>query len=278
MTEKICLGLFTEPSRLTSRLIYYTVGKLRAGGDQIARAVYREAMQELTRFIEPTYLVYAGFAGVFLGLLFLLLYLYHRITWVIRVISGKKTISPGLVSSLGRLVMIFLWTSIFGMCLFFGFFLRSYHAFTIERPVAEILSEPLGAARANRITVIRFDPPASQEFLILGDQWMIEGDILKWDDWLNFLGLETRYRLTRVRGRYVSTHQEALEKPTVYSLVRDEHHFLWKYLYEYGHRLPFVSTVYGGAVFQVAKGSHRFLLYVGPSGFIVRGKPGHLTS
>jgi hypothetical protein len=79
-------------------------------------------MQELTRFIDPTYLVYAGVAGVFLGLLFLLLYLYHRIRWLLRLVSRKKTASPGLVSSLGRLIMILLWTSVFGMCLFFGFF------------------------------------------------------------------------------------------------------------------------------------------------------------
>ena len=231
-----------------------------------------KGMQELTRFIEPTYLVYAGVAGVFLGLLFLLLYLYHRIRWMVKIISRQKTVSPGLVSSLGRLVMILLWTSVFGMCLFLGFFLRSYHAFTLERPVAEILSEPLGAARASLITIVQFNPPASRHFVIRGDQWMIEGDILKWDNWLNFLGLETRYRLTRVRGRYVSTHQETLQQPTIYSLVKDEHHPFWKYLYEYGHRMPFVSTVYGGAVFQIAGGPHHYLLHVGPSGFIVRGK------
>ena len=231
-------------------------------------------MQELTRLIDPTYLVYAGVAGVFLGLLFLLLYLYHRIRWVLRLLSRKKTVSPGLVSSLGRLIMILLWTSVFGTCLFFGFFLRSYHAFTLERPVAEILSEPLGAARTSLITVMQFHPPATRQFLIRGDQWMIEGDILKWDEWLNFLGLETRYRLTRVRGRYVSAYQETLEKPTIYSLAKDEHHPFWQCLYEYGHRVPLVSTVYGGAVFQIAGGPHRYLLYVGPSGFIVRGKPG----
>lgn len=235
-------------------------------------------MQEITRFIDPTYLVYAGVAGVFLGLLFVLLFFYHRIRWLLRLVARKKTVSPGLVSSLGRLVMILLWTSIFGASLFFGFFLRSYHAFTEERPVAEILSEPLGVDKTSRITLVQFDPPLSRQFLIRGDHWMIEGDILKWDDWLNFLGLQTRYRLTRVRGRYASTQEETREKPTIYSLVQDEHHPFWKYLYEYGHRMPLVSTVYGGAVFQIAGGPHRYLVHVGPSGFIVRGKPGESSS
>ena len=156
--------------------------------------------------------------------------------------------------------------------LFFGFFLRSYHAFTHERPVAEILTEPSGVEKTSLVSLAQFDSRTSRQFLIRGDQWMIEGDILKWDDWLRFLGLETRYRLTRLRGRYVSTEEETRQRPTVYSLVKDEHHPLWKFLYKYGPRLPFVSTVYGGAAFQVAGGPRRYLLYVGPSGFVVREK------
>ena len=235
-------------------------------------------MQELARFIEPTYLVYAGVGGVFLGIVFLLLFLYHRIRWFLRVISRKKTVSPGLISSLGRLIAILLWTSLFGMSLFLGFFLRSYHTFTRERPVAEISCETLGGEKTSRITLGQFNPPMSRQFLIRGDQWMIEGDILKWDEWLNFLGLETRYRLTRLRGRYVSTEEEAREKPTIYPLVKDENHPFWNVLYACGPRLPFVSTVYGGAVFQTAGGPRRYLLYAGPSGFVVREQPGQPTS
>lgn len=232
-------------------------------------------MQQLARFINPTYIVYGGLGGVFLGLLFLLFFLYHRIRWFLRLISRKKTVSPGLFSSLGRLITIFLWTSIFGILLFFGFFLRSYHAFTYERPVAEISTEPSGVQKTSVVSLAQFNPPTTRLFLIRGDQWMIEGDILKWDDWLRFLGLETRYRLTRLRGRYVSTEEETRQKPTIYSLVKDEHDPLWKLLYEYGPRLPFVSTVYGGAVFQVAAERKSYFLYVSSSGFLIREKPRH---
>lgn len=235
-------------------------------------------MHELTRYIDPALLAYLGVAGVFLGLIFLLLFLYHRIRWLLRLLSRKKAASPGLVSSFARLVAILLWTALFGVSLFFGFFLRSYHAFTLERPVAEISSEPLGGERMSRITLVQFDPPATRQFLIRGDQWMIEGDILKWENWLNFLGLETRYRLTRLRGRYVSTELESRERPTVYSLVENEAHPLWGALYGYGGRLPFVSTAYGGAVFQIAGGPRRYLLYVAPSGFVVREKTRPTTS
>jgi hypothetical protein len=73
-----------------------------------------------------------------------------------------------------------------------------------------------------------------------------------------------------LRGRYLNTQDEFREPKTIYSLVEDEDHPLWRYLYQYGGELPFVSTVYGNAAFQAARNSERYLLYVGPSGFIVR--------
>ena len=99
---------------------------------------------------------------------------------------------------------------------------------------------------------------------------MLEGDILKWDDWLNFMGLHTRYRLTRIRGRYLRTTDEMKEQPTIYPLVENENHPLWRYLYDYGPELPMVSTVYGNAVFQTSGKEKRFKIFVGLSGFVVR--------
>jgi len=170
-------------------------------------------------------------------------------------------------------MLILFWTAFFGMSLFLGFFLRSYHAFTYEKPVAEIRIHPLEDDKLSQITLIQFLPQhgqTTQQFFLRGDQWMIEGDVIKWDPWLNFMGLHTRYRLTRLRGRYVSTMEEVQAKKTIYSLVEQENHPFWQYLYQYGHRLPFVSTVYGNAVFQVSREERNYLIYVGRSCFIVR--------
>jgi hypothetical protein len=103
---------------------------------------------------------------------------------------------------------------------------------------------------------------------------MIEGDILKWDNWLNFLGLHTRYRLTRLRGRYLSAQEELYQPKTIYSLVEDENDLFWRYLYKYGPRLPFVSTVYGNAAYQGPEVNRHYLVFVGTSGFIIREKQG----
>ncbi len=221
----------------------------------------------------PDYLIYAGAIGILLGLIFFVLFFYRRILWIIRTLLRKKTTSPKLLASLRNLVAIAFFISIFGMVFFLGFGLRAYHSFTYEEPVAEIITQPLNWAEQKSVTLVSYFSAHSKTtryIFLKGDQWMIEGDILKWDSWLNFLGFHTRYRLTRLQGRYLSTKEEIQKTRTIYSLVEQENNPLWRYLYQYGQKLPFISTVYGNAVFQDCRPNRKYLIYVGTSGFIVR--------
>ena len=227
-------------------------------------------MERLISTINPDILVYAGAVGVLLGFLFLLLFVYRRVRWLISVLGRKSAGSPGLLASLRNFVFILIWTSIFGMLCFFGFFLGTYHAFTYEKPVAEIAVEPAPELKTFVVTLTELNPPLKRQFLIRGDQWMLEGDILKWENWLQLWGLDNRYRLTRLKGRYAQVDAELREIPTIYRLVERESDPLWALLYEYGHRLPFVSAAYGSAVFQSAEKNKRFLIAISPAGFVVR--------
>jgi len=221
----------------------------------------------------PNWPIYAGTAGVLLGLLFILIYFYRRIRRLIGKSSQKKTASPKIWASLRNLVLIFFWIAVFGMVLFVGFFFRAYQAFTYEEPVARIVTQAGEPGAKNILTLTQFGPnksKTSRQFSISGDQWMLEGDILRWPNWLNFLGWHTRYRLTRLRGRYLEAKDEISKEATVYPLVENEDHPFWRYLYRFGHKSPFVSTVYGNSVFQTSGEDIRFLVYVGTSGFIVR--------
>ena len=227
-------------------------------------------MERLISTINPDILVYAGAVGVLLGFLFLVLFVYRRVRWLISVLGRKNAGSPGLLASLGSFVFILIWTSIFGMLCFFGFFLGTYHAFTYEKPVAEIAVEPAPELKTFMVTLTELNPPLKRQFLIRGDQWMLEGDILKWENWLQVWGLDNRYRLTRLKGRYAQVEAELRETPTIHKLVERESDPLWALLYEYGHRLPFVSAAYGSAVFQSAEKIKRFLIAISPAGFVVR--------
>jgi hypothetical protein len=230
-------------------------------------------MQVFPIEFDPNYLIYAGAIGVLFGLMSIVLFFYRRILWIIRILLKQKTTSPKLLASLRNLLLIVVFISTFGMLLFIGFGLRAYRSFTYEEPVAEIITKPLNWPEQESVTLAKFFSDQSQTtryFFVKGDQWMIEGDILKWDSWLNFLGFHTRYRLTRLKSRYLNT-EAALHKPhTIYSLVEQEDHPFWRHLYQYGQKLPFISTVYGNAVFQDCRKNKKYLIYVGPSGFIVR--------
>ena len=77
-------------------------------------------------------------------------------------------------------------------------------------PVAESAASPWKPPPAGPGAVLRVSFPDSgpPTFFIRGDQIDNQGDILKWDPLLNFLGFHTRYRLTRLRGRYLKTAEK----------------------------------------------------------------------
>ncbi|MBN2245416.1 MAG: hypothetical protein JW755_06195 [Candidatus Aminicenantes bacterium] len=220
-----------------------------------------------------------GSLGVLLGLIFTLVFIYHRIRFITKKLSKKlatrKAASvPGPFASLRNLLLIFLWIAIFGMVFFMGFFFQAYHAFTLEVPVAKVTIIPQAYSKSTRIELVQYKEKEAeelkQEFELTGEQWMLEGDILKWKDWVNFMGWHTRYRLTRLRSRYIRTEDEKTRPSSIYQLAAKEDHPFWGYLYKHGHKLPFVSTVYGNAVFQSTKEEAEYLVFVTTSGFIAR--------
>ena len=112
-------------------------------------------MENITEF-NPDLLVYAGGIGIFSGLLLLIFFLYRRIRGIIHALSGEKSSSPGPLISLGKLMLIIIWTSLLGMAMFLGLFLRTYHAFTHERPVAEIRTEAFDDAQPGPAALVHF--------------------------------------------------------------------------------------------------------------------------
>ncbi len=190
-----------------------------------------------------------------------------------RRISKKPASVPGPLASFRNLLLIFLWTAVFGIVFFAGFFFQAYYAFNREEPVAKVTIIPYPIEKKNLVTLELFGSKGDHEirqFEISGDQWMLEGDILKWNKWINFIGIHTRYRLTRLRGRYIRTSDEKTKPTEIYSLVEMEDHPIWGYLYRHGASLPLVSTVYGNAVFQNSEEASTFLVYTTTSGFMTR--------
>jgi hypothetical protein len=232
-----------------------------------------EEAQIFRSLLSADLVILVGAVGCLAGLALLLIFLYRRILFVARKLGRRPAEAPKLVASLRNLLLIFLLISVFGLLLFAGFFFRAYQAFTFEEPVAEIIIDGSGEVGPSSITLVQYEKGSQgrvRRFEVAGDQWVLEGDILKWRSWLNFLGFHTRYRLTRLRSRYLQASDEMTKPSTVHSLVEDEDSPLWRHLYKVGPRIPLVSTVYGNAVFQSSGEDAAFRVYVGTSGFIVR--------
>ena len=188
-----------------------------------------------------------------------------------KLVEQVKNTSPKKSSRFGFLSAIFLLL-LLSVTIFFSAFIRSYHAFTKKELVAIVKCYPPQSKNANfdltLITIVDGAKEDSMRFPIKGNQWALGGDILKWDDVVNFLGLHTMYRLTRLEGRYARAADQSEKPSTVYALGKEEQSPVWRMLYTIGHRLPFVTSVYGNTVFNYPAFGSYFKVYVTTSGFI----------
>jgi hypothetical protein len=218
-------------------------------------------------------LILTGTLGILIGLVLLLIFSVRRLRFMAKRLAKKPASVPGPVASTRNFLLILLFMAVFCAVFFSGFFFQAYHAFTREEPVARVTITPLPEEQTNLISLELLGQDEDDEirqYRLSGDQWVLEGDILKWKDWVNFLGLHTRYRLTRLRGRYIRTADAKLKPASLHSLVEMEDHPVWGFLFRYGSSFPLVDTAYGSAVFQASDEPCTFLVSVSTTGFLTR--------
>ena len=108
-----------------------------------------------------------------------------------------------------------------------------------------------------------------EKFPMVGDQWSVGGEILKWKPWLTFLGIKNLHKLTRLNSRYFLAKAEMNQPRAVYDLGGGTS-ASWKWLYRYGLHLPFVDAVYGNAAYVPVQPGGQWGVYVTFSGYLIR--------
>jgi len=223
---------------------------------------------------ETGLIIYLALASFGLAILTCFVMIVNRVKGGLLRSRGKPATYYSLTGNLFRFLVVFLWIAVSAAILFFAAFIQSYKSFTKEELVAEIRCVPLeDRSDSMFLEISKIEGGrklSSQEFILNGDQWALEGDVLKWDDWLNFIGFHTMFKLTRLRGRFVNYEDEISQKPSVFSLVKSENNPKWRWLYKYGHKLRFVSAVYGNTVYTYPAKGKVYEVYVTTSGFIAR--------
>ena len=92
----------------------------------------------------------------------------------------------------------------------------TYSALTGETVIAEISFEKTGDRQY--IAHLRTGDQCAERVLpILGEQWRVDAQFLKWKYWATLLGLQPQYRLDRLEGRY----RTAAEQNTSPTLAHD---------------------------------------------------------
>jgi uncharacterized membrane protein len=185
--------------------------------------------------------------------------------------KDDEKIPPGCLNQLAKVLFILLMIALGLAIMFFGAFVQSLTAFTKEDLVAEVYSKEIDV-KNNSMKIVLIEKKGRnanvpQEFWLTGDRWFVRGDIIRWENWVNFLGLNTMYKLTRVGGYFTDTRKEAELKSSQYSLVPEEETPRWRWLYKNGYELPLIKAVYGNSVSQYPELRKVFKIYVTPNGF-----------
>jgi hypothetical protein len=88
--------------------------------------------------------------------------------------------------------------------------------------------------------------PMVQEFTLMGDAWMVDARVLRWQLPAAMAGVPSLYRLERLSGRYDDIDKERTAPRSVFALTADAGPDLWTLKREFGRWLPFVDAQYGG--------------------------------
>jgi hypothetical protein len=193
-----------------------------------------------------------------IGLLLLIISLIIIISAVINTIKGRKKIK-NFLSSLILFLILFAFATSF---IYLSLFLQTFSRFTHEEKIGLVYA--YGADKKMRLLYINEKRNSAYTFELLGDQWMVEGYLLRWSPFLRFLGAGSYYRVTRFSGRWKKPYGKA---KSVYQIYPEEK--LWKFLLKHGERIPFIDTAYGIGAFQYPR-PDTFYLYINDTGFILR--------
>ena len=108
-----------------------------------------------------------------------------------------------------------------------------------------------------------------QAFILQGDGWLIGGDVIKWQSWVNVLGVNTGYRTTRLQGFYTDINDENTRLHTAVALAGGTDN-VYDWLRGHGSWLPFVEATDLSMAGVPVNPSVTYGIYVTTSGYLAK--------
>jgi hypothetical protein len=172
-----------------------------------------------------------------------------------------------------------LKTSVLAICLgalvfiiLLGASIHTYSTLTEETLIAQVRFERMGEQQY--VAYLRTGDLCNElELPILGDQWRIDAQFLKWKYWALLLGLDSQYRLERFEGRYSAIDDEnrkpnlahSLDAPTAVDVVAVAESL--------GDLNFLIDTSYGSSTYQFIDTERLHEVYKTPTGIFTRSVP-----
>jgi hypothetical protein len=148
----------------------------------------------------------------------------------------------------------------------------TYERLTAETLIAELKFDSTGERQY--VAHLRTgDRCAERTFPVLGDQWRVDAEFLKWKYWALLLGLDSQYRLDRLEGRYRTAAEQNsqpnlahdLSERTAVDLVRlAESLGSWNFL---------LDATYGSSTYQDIDDANVYYVYRTTTVIITRHEP-----
>ena len=193
------------------------------------------------------------------GVLFSLIALFMLISALINLFKMKLK-----MRRLGINSLLFLVVALIGLSsIYLTMFLRTFSLYTKEDKIGTVFAEKSG----DSIKIYYNDMKNKRDykFYLKGDEWMIEGYILRWNLPLRFLGAKSYYKVMRFSGR----GEKANVKTTSYTLAKEGKG--WEFILKNCKKIPFADAAYGIGAFQYPD-KDTFEIYINDTGFIIRRK------
>ena len=172
----------------------------------------------------------------------------------------QRTVAVGLVG--------LLFVSVSALLATVSVSIRGYRALTHEEVAATVRTFPTGTQRFR--ASMTYPDGREESFDLRGDAIYVDAHILKWQPWVNLLGLHTVYELDRVAGRYDDLANERGGPRTVFSLGRPKPFDLFDVVRRFRRLSVLVDAEYGSATFVAARGRAAYEILVSTSGLLAR--------
>ncbi len=166
-----------------------------------------------------------------------------------KIIIGGLIVSPVLILIISNLILT-------------GLLALTYSSLTQEQIVAIIKFDNVPEQPSTYIVHLYDNKEVNhKDYIIYGDQWRMDAGFIKVKYWANVLGIDSRFTLNRLEGRYKNIEDENSKKHKSYQI--ESHHIIDIFPF-------FVDATYGSSIYQDINLNTKYTVLKSQTGLMVR--------